>query len=68
MKKGEDGMQGALDRNKVALKLNILKKNASDIKNDISLRHVPNEHDIAICSENTALLHVHQQDTIYKGE
>ena len=61
-------MQGALNKDQVVSKLNVLKKNACNIKNNISLRHIPDEHGIAICSENTALLHVHQQDTIYEGE
>ena len=44
----------------------LLKAKANKVLQDESLRHVPNEHDIKKCSDNTKLLHTHQQNTIRK--
>lgn len=63
-KKGDDGMQAALEKNNVSLKMQLLKARANNILQDTSLRHIPNEHDIQKSSENTKLLHTHQQNTI----
>lgn len=46
------------------LKMQLLKSRADKVLKDESLRHIPNEHDIKECSENTKLLHTHQQKTI----
>lgn len=66
-KKGDDGVQAVLSQNDVSLKMQLLKVRANKVLKDESLRHVPNEHDIKKCSDNTRLLHTHQQNTI-KGE
>jgi len=41
-----------------------LKKRASVIKIDPKLRHIPNEHDLSIASENTHLVQLYQYETI----
>ena len=61
-------MQGVLKEDNVTLKMQPLKAKANKVLQDESLRHVPNEHDIKKCSENTKLLHTHQQETIRKGD
>ena len=66
LKKGDDGMQAVLKEKNVTLKMQSLKARANKVLTDESLRHVPNEHDIQKCSDNTKLLHTHQQDTITK--
>lgn len=63
-KKGDGRMQAVLDNKNVSLKMQLLKSRADKVLKDESLRHVPNEHDIKECSENTKLLHTHQQKTI----
>ncbi len=65
--KGDDGMQAVLNED-TKLKLQLLKSRADKVLKDESLRHTPNEHDIKKCSDNTKLLHTHQQDTITKEE
>ncbi len=45
-------------------KLNRLKKMANQIKSDPNIRHIPNQHDIAKCLENTELMHPYQDKTI----
>ena len=68
-KKGDDGMQAVLkEENNSILKLQLLKSRANNVLKDNSLRHLPSEHDIKKCSENTKLLHTHQQNTIGKGD
>ena len=46
--------------NQVANKLKALKVRSEHIKSDPALRHIPNQHDIAKCSENTKLMQAHQ--------
>lgn len=67
IQKGDDGMQAVLENNNVSLKMQLLKSRADKVLTDDSLRHIPNEHDIKECSDNTKLLHNHQEKTI-KGE
>lgn len=62
--KGDDGMQAVLAQSNIKLKMELLKTRASKVLKDENLRHLPNEHDIKECSENTKLLHIHQQKTI----
>ena len=50
--------------NNVPVKLLELSKRAAAMKTDPSLRHVPNEHDIAVVSENTRLVQLYQYQTI----
>ena len=50
--------------NNVPVKLLELSKRAAAMKTDPSLRHVPNEHDINIVSENTRLVQLYQYQTI----
>ena len=45
-------------------KLIKLSKRADKIKNDPALRHIPNEHDIRIISENTRIMHHYQYETV----
>lgn len=66
--KGDDGMQAVLKENNVTLKMQLLKARAEKVLNNETLRHIPNEHDIQKCSENTKLLHTHQQKTIRKED
>lgn len=66
-RKGDDGMQAVLENN-VALKMQLLKARANNVLKDDSLRHIPNEHDIKECSDNTKLLHIHQEKTIRKED
>lgn len=61
--KGDDGMQAVLAQSNIKLKMELLKTRASKVLKDENLRHLPNEHDIKKCSENTKLLHIHQQKT-----
>lgn len=63
-RKGDDGMQAVLEKDNMSLKMQLLKARANNILQDTSLRHVPNEHDVQKSSENTKLLHTHQQNTI----
>lgn len=67
-KKGDDGMQAVLKEDNVVLKMQLLKSRADKVLKDESLRHMPNEHDIKKCSDNTKLLHIHQQKTIGKED
>jgi hypothetical protein len=67
-RKGDDGMQAVLENNNVALKMQLLKARANKVLRDESLRHIPNEHDIKECSDNTKLLHIHQEKTIRKED
>ena len=70
-KKGDDGMQvvlESLERDNMKLKMQLLKSRAEKVLKDKSLRHIPNEHDIKKCSDNTKLLHIHQQKTIRKED
>lgn len=53
-------------RNEQKNRLAELKKRADAIKIDPGKRHVPNEHDIALCAENTALMCYPQYQTIKK--
>ncbi len=68
IQKGDEGMQDVLKTNNVKSKMQLLKARAKNILQDETLRHLPNEHDIKKCSENTKLLHTHQQDTIRKED
>ena len=65
--KGDDGMQAVLNED-TKLKLQLLKSRAHKVLKDESLRLTPNDHDIKKSSDNTKLLHTHQQDTITKAE
>lgn len=67
-RKGDDGMQAVLSKSNTKLKMQLLKARANNVLKDASLRHVPNEHDINKCSENTKLLHTHQQNTLRKED
>lgn len=67
-RKGDDGMQAVLENNNVALKMQLLKARANKVLRDDSIRHIPNEHDIKECSDNTKLLHIHQEKTIRKED
>lgn len=67
-KKGDDGMQAVLKEENISLKMQLLKTRANKVLKDETLRHVPNEHDIKECSDNTKLLHTHQQNTIRKED
>lgn len=67
-RKEDDGMQPVLDNNHVALKIQLLKARANKVQRDNSLRHLPNEHDIQECSDNTQLLYHYQEKTIRKEE
>ncbi len=67
-RKGDDGMQAVLENNNVTLKMQLLKTRANKVLKDDSLRHIPNEHDIKECSDNTKLLHTHQEKTIRKED
>lgn len=62
--KGDGEMQVVLEKNNVAIKMQLLKARANTVLKDTTLRHMPNEHDIQKSSENTKLLHSHQQNTI----
>lgn len=62
--KGDDGMQAVLKNDNINLKMKLLKKRANKVLKNEALRHTPNEHDIKKCSDNTKLLHIHQQNTI----
>lgn len=64
LQKGDDGVQAVLQEKNVALKMQLLKTRAKKILENDSLRHIPNEHDVNLCSENTKLLHTHQHNTI----
>jgi hypothetical protein len=48
--------------------MQLLKARANKVLRDESLRHIPNEHDIKECSDNTKLLHIHQEKTIRKED
>ena len=61
-------MQDVLKTNNIKAKMQLLKTRAKNVLQDENLRHLPNEHDIKKCSENTKLLHTHQQDTIRKED
>ena len=61
-------MDAVLENNNIALKMQLLKAIANKVLRDNSLRHIPNEHDINICSDNTKLLHIHQEKTIRKED
>ena len=50
--------------NSIQIKLLELSKRATIIKADPKLRHAPNEHDIAIASENARLMQLYQYQTI----
>lgn len=45
-------------------KMQLLKARAKKVLRDDSLRHIPSEHDIKECSDNTKLLHIHQEKAI----
>ena len=59
-------MQTVLSQSNIKLKMELLKTKATKTLNDNKLRHIPNEHDIEKCSDNTRLLYTHQQKTIKK--
>lgn len=67
-KKGDDGMQAVLNENTISLKMQLLKTRAITVLKDATLRHSTNEYDVKKCSENTKLLHTHQQNTIREEE
>lgn len=48
----------------IVLKMQLPKVRANKVLRDDPLRHIPNEHDIKECSDNTKLLHIHQQKAI----
>ena len=68
---GDNGMQAVLENNlennNVTLKMQLLKARANKVLSDDSLRHTPNDHDIKECSDNTKLLHTHQEKAIRKA-
>ena len=64
--KGDDGMQAVLRKDNINFKMKLLKERADKVLENETLRHTPNEHDIQKCSDNTKLLHIHQQKTIKK--
>ncbi|MCM1047880.1 MAG: hypothetical protein NC433_05590 [Clostridiales bacterium] len=66
--KGDDGMQAVLKNDNIAAKIQLLKAKADKVLKDDTLRHVPNEHDIKKCSDNTKLLHTYQEKTIGKED
>lgn len=66
--KGNDGMQAVLKNSNVTLKMQLLKARANKVLRDNSIRHTPNKHDIKECSNNTKLLHTHQERTIRKKD
>ncbi|MGN0153200.1 MAG: hypothetical protein ACI4A3_02025 [Lachnospiraceae bacterium] len=60
-------MQATLKEGSIALKMQLLKVRANKVLKDKTLRHMPNDHDIRLCSDNTKLLHTHQQNTIERS-
>lgn len=63
-KKGADNMQTVLKESSRSIKMQLLKARADAVLKDESLRHIPNEHDIKECSDNTKLLYACQEKTI----
>jgi hypothetical protein len=52
----------------VSKKLADLAKRADKVKIDPNLRHMPNEHDIQVVSQNTQLAQYHQYQTMDNEE
>lgn len=50
----------------IILKMQLLKARANKVLRYDSLRHIPNEHDIKECSDNTRIIDINQQKTINK--
>lgn len=50
----------------IILKMQLLKARANKVLRDDFLRHIPNEHDIKKCSDNTRIIDIHQQKAINK--
>ena len=61
----KEGVEDMSDKN-TQLKLADLYKRANAIKADPNLRHIPNEHDLSIASENAKLMQPYQYQTINK--
>ena len=41
-----------------------LKIRAAKVREDKNIRHIPSDHDIAVCRQNAILLQEHQYNTI----
>lgn len=52
----------------IILKMQLLKARANKVLRYDSLRHIPNEHDIKECSDNTRIIDINQQKTINKWQ